>query len=164
MVVLRTLFWTALGLALAALGQWAANGAHGLPRAAPPWAATVAPWALALCFGLFLAAVYGAAPGPAVGLIGALAGLLVAGLPLAYQHGMIARLGLPLQAGLPGRLLAGPSARVEAAVWAGACLIQAWRTRGRAFRLIQTPPLWTDPGPDPDARAAAYVPADSSDG
>ena len=84
-------------------------------------------------------------------------------MPLAYAHGLAQRLDLPMQAGLPGHLLAGSTARAEAAVWAGLCLIQAWRTRSRTFRLTETPPLWTDTPIEDDARGAAYVPADSSD-
>lgn len=162
-VVLRTVIWTAVGLALAALGQWAASGAHGLPAAVPAWAPAILPWGLPLCFGLFLAGVYGGAPGTGTGLAGAAAGLLLAGLPLAYAHGLAQRYGLPLQVGLPGRLLAGSTARLEGAVWAGICLIQAWRTKTRTFRLAEAPPLWTDGPVDEDARAAAYIPVDSSD-
>ena len=163
MGVLRTVIWTAVGLALAAVGQWAANGAHGLPAQIPAWAPAVLPWGLALCFGLFLAGVYGGAPGFAVGLAGAAAGILVAGLPLAYAHGIAQRYSLPVAAGLPGQLLAGPTARLEGAVWAGICLVQAWRTKTRTFRLAEGPPRWTDAPLDEDTRAAAYIPVDSSD-
>jgi hypothetical protein len=160
--VLRTALWTAAGLALVALAQWAANGAHGLPAGLPTWVPAALPWAMLLVFGLFLAAGYGGAPGAGMGLAGAVTGIIVAGLPLAYAFGVAQHYGLPVGAGLPGRLLAGPVARAAGAVWAGTCLIQAWRARPHSFRLAPPPPMWTAP-PAEEAGAAAYVPVESRD-
>ncbi len=164
--MLRVAGWTALGLALIALAQWTADGAPRLPWTLPSWAVLALPYFALLIFGLFLAATFGGAPGAGLGLAGALAGLLVAGLPVLYALGLAQRYGLPANAGLFGQLLSGSWARAAGATWAGVCLVQTWRRPARRsvglpqaeepLEIWRSPVTGTeDPGP------VVYIPAGS---
>ncbi len=131
MRVLAVLWWLALGVALAGGLQWAEAGGPGLPAATPAWVAALLPAAGFLAFGAYLAAVFGAGPRPALGALGALAGLALAAVPLAYTFGLAQRYGLPSDGGAIGGWLAGPYARGAGAVWLPVAVAAAVRPRGR---------------------------------
>ncbi len=176
------LFVLVLGFALVGAVQWAADGLAGLPVAVPAsWSALV-PFAAFLLFGVYLAVVFGGSPGPAVGILGALVGLVVAGLPLLYQYGIAQQYGLPADAGTFGALYTGALARSAAALWVPVGIVSAFRrTRPAGVRLplpaarpaspsaseAATPPesapFWT-PAPalrPAEPAAVAYTPDDS---
>jgi hypothetical protein len=146
MRVLGTLVVVALGVALAGGLQWAAAGGPGLPAALPPWAGPLLPLAAFLIFGAYLVAAYGGTPGPGRGVLGALAALAVAALPLAYAFGLAARAGLPGSGGWAGAWLAGPYARAGAALWLPVALASSFRRPRR--RPIPPPPA-PEPAPYP---------------
>lgn len=135
---IRVLVWTAIGAALVAGVQWSAAGPAGLDGVLPAWAAPLLPLGAFLLFGLFLLAAYGAAPGAGQGLVGALAALVIAALPVAYTYGIAQRYGLPASGGSIGTLLAGPYARELAALWFPLALASAFR-RSRSPRGVRTP-------------------------
>lgn len=153
MRLLRILAWTLIGVVLAGAIQWEANwtraGMPGLNATLPTWAAPLLPLAASLLFGLFLVLAYGSRPGAGLGLAGALAALVLAGMPLLYAYGWAQRYGLPAHSFI-GALLAGPLARSAAAAWLAVALVQAlrparapWSAPGRA--QPQTAPAAVEP-------------------
>ena len=124
---IRVVAWTLLGVALAAGAQWTATGAAGLAMHLPAWAPPLLAPLGFVVFGAFLVTAYGGAPGAAQGILGALAALLLAGLPLAYTYGLAQRYGLPGDAGTVGALLGGPFARAAAALWLPVAVVGACR-------------------------------------
>jgi hypothetical protein len=161
-----------LGLALVGAVQWAANGAPGLPALPAPWPQLL-PTLAFFAFGLYLAAVYGGSPGPALALPGALCALVVAGLPLAYAYGWAQRYGLPADAGAFGALYAAPLARSAAALWLAVAAVGAFR-RPRTFGRLphaagglppaEPAPLWSPAPPPAEPTAVAYTPEESPPG
>lgn len=152
MRTLVALLWMVLGVGLAAAVQWAAQGAPALAAALPGWAPPLLlPLAL-LLFGVFLAAGYGDPVGAARGILGGIAALLLAGIPLAYAYGVAQRYGLPAQLPLGG-LLAGGYARAAATVW----LPLAVRATVRGARSTPRRParVWSD---QPPVEATAWTP------
>lgn len=173
MRTLLALLWMVLGVALAATVQWAAQGAPALAARLPGWAPPLLlPLAL-LLFGVFLAAGYGAPVGAARGILGGIAALLLAGIPLAYAYGLAQRYGLPAHLPLGG-LLAGGTARAAATVWLP--LAVRATVRGAQATPRRPAPAWSDQVPVeatnwtplPAAAAkggpAAYTPAEPDRG
>ena len=179
MRVIKVILWLAVGLGLTAALQWAGNGAAGLPVTIPdPWGQLL-PYAVFLLFGVYLALLVGGAGSPVTGILCAVAGLIVAGLPVLYQLGLAEQYGLPADAGALGALLAGPLARGAAALWVPVAIASALRRpRPTLVRLPQRPaapepepapapqpsePFWSPaPALQPAERAAvAYTPEES---
>jgi len=181
------LAWTLVGVALAGGVQWAADGAPGVAARLPAWAPQILPLAAFVVFGAFVVGVYGAAPGALQGLVGALAALLLAGLPLAYAFGLAERYGLPGHAGMIGSLLSGPEARAAAALWLPAAFAAALRRPRATAARLRPPapapdfapagarsdgpsapaPFWTPALPEPsgtEAAPVAYTPGDGGRG
>lgn len=168
----RAVAWTLVGVALAAGVQWTSAGPAWLSARLPAWLPGLLPLVAFLLFGVFLAAVYGAAPGTGVGVLGALAALALAALPLAYRYGLAQRFGLPGDAGLPGALLTGAAARAAGALWFPAAVAAALRRAGRprpARALPAEPPaaataplpFWSPPAPaGSETPPVAYTPGE----
>ena len=143
----QVIIWLAVGLGLVGAVQWAGNGAPGLPVAVPdPWL-QVLPFAALVVFGVYLALAFGGTPGPAMGILGALAGLLVVGVPILYTLGLAQSYGLPLDAGAFGALYSGPLARDAAALWIPVAAASAFRRHRPA--MVRTPSRSAPPRPAP---------------
>lgn len=143
----QVIIWWAVGLGLIGVVQWAGNGAPGLPVAVPdPWGQML-PLAAFLVFGLYLALAFGGTTGWALGALGAVSGLVVAGVPILYALGLAQQYGLPMDGGPLGALYAGPVARAAAALWVPVAIAAAMR-RPRSG-LVRTTRTVVAPAPDP---------------
>ncbi len=176
MRVTAVLAWTLVGVILAGCVQWVQDGAPVLAARLPGWALPLLPVAAFLIFGAFLVTAYGGSPGMGQGILGAVAALLVAGLPLTYAYGLAQRHGLPVNAGPIGALLAGSYARGAATLWLPTAIAAALRkprvaiarpgrpTAGEAvFTQADAPPFWTPAtatSPGADASQVAYTPGE----
>ncbi len=149
MRLVRILAWTLAGVVLTGAIQWESNwtkaGMPGLNATIPTWAASLLPLAATLLFGVFLALAYGGRTGAGMGLVGALAALAMAGMPILYAYGWAQRYGLPAHGLVAGALLSGPLARSAAAAWLAVALVQTLRP----VRAPWSVPAKVEPPPTP---------------